>query len=81
MGETGIAYSGGEWEAAGVGVCPTLLCVVVVNTTAKNNLVGGKGLFQLTFSGHSPSRREVRAGTEGGGMEECCLLTCWFILS
>ena len=41
--------------------------------------------FSLLFSGHTPSLREVRAGTQGRsleaaaeaeGMKECCLLAC-----
>lgn len=33
-----------------------------------------KHSLQLTRQGHSPTWREVRAGTQGGKLEECCSL-------
>lgn len=44
--------------------CISLPSVAMTNTLIKSNL-GRKCLFQLTLSGHNPSLREVRAGTQG----------------
>jgi hypothetical protein len=51
---------------------------------------GQKGLVSFIFPYHSPSLKEVRAGTQGWNLEagsealaveECCLLACSTLLS
>jgi hypothetical protein len=46
-----------------------LLSTVVIKTTVKRNSEREKGVFYLTTSGHTPSVREVGAGTQGRNME------------
>lgn len=67
---------------------PNLLSVVAINTTIQS--WKGKGLFHLTFLGHSLLLREARAGDQGRNLgqklqrnkrnEACCLVN-WFTVS
>ena len=55
-----------------------LVFVAVINTMTKSNL-GGNEFVWIPFPGHNPSLREVRAGNQGGNLEqkiseELCLL-------
>lgn len=64
---------------------PSLLPVAVVKTMTKINLKKERVYLTIRLLGHSPSLREVRAGTQGGNLEAGteaqtggahCLLTC-----
>lgn len=56
-------------EAACKECFPGLLPVAVINTVTTRN-GGGKGLFQLTLPGHTPSQQEFKAGTEAETIKE-----------
>lgn len=62
------------YEAACKECYSSLLPVAVINTVTTSNW-GGKGLFQLTLSGHTPSQQEFKAGTEAETIEDHGLLS------